>query len=64
MNQKITLKDAHYNVIGYVEIKDNWDKTLKDSHYNIRGYYYKNQDVTKDAHYNVVGHGDILTSLL
>lgn len=64
MSQTKTLKDAHYNIIGYVEIKDNGDKVLKDNHYNIKGYYDARQDVTKDAHYRVVAHGDMLVSLL
>ena len=64
MIQKLTLKDAHYHVIGYVEIKENGDKTLKDSHYHIKGYYIASNDVTKDEHYHIVAHGDVLTSLL
>ena len=64
MSQTITLKDSHYRIIGYVEIKDNGDKTLKDDHYRIKGYYYAKQNVTKDDHYRIVGYGDILTSLL
>ena len=64
MIQKLTLKDAHYLIIGYVEIKENGDKTLKDSHYHIKGYYIASNDVTKDEHYHIVAHGDVLTSLL
>ena len=64
MIQKLTLKDAHYHGIGYVEIKENGDKTLKDSHYHIKGYYIASNDVTKDEHYHIVAHGDVLTSLL
>lgn len=64
MSQRITLKDSHYHIIGYVEIKDNGDKTLKDSHYHILGYYDAKRDITKDSHYHIGGHGDILTSLL
>ena len=64
MIQKLTLKDAHYHIIGYVEIKENGDKILKDSHYHIKGYYIASNDVTKDAHYHIVAHGDVLTPLL
>ena len=64
MSQRLTLRDAHFNIIGYVEVKDNGDKVLRDAHFNIKGYYYKAQDVTKDSHFNIVGYGDILTSLL
>ena len=28
--ERITLKDSHYRIIGYVEINSNGDKTLKD----------------------------------
>ena len=62
--ERITLKDSHYRIIGYVEINSNGDKTLKDEHYRIRGYYQKSTDTTKDEHYSIVGHGDILTTLL
>lgn len=64
MAQTITLKDSHYRIIGFVEIKDNGDKVLKDEHYRVKGYYEMRSDLTKDEHYRVVGHGDILTSLL
>ena len=64
MSQKITLKDDHYRIIGYIEIKDNGDKVLKDEHFRIKGYYDARTDVTKDEHFRIVGHGDILTSLL
>ena len=64
MIQKLTLKDAHYHIIVYVEIKENGDKTWKDSHYHIKGYYIASNDVTKDEHYHIVAHGDVLTSLL
>ncbi len=62
--ERIALKDSHYNIIGYVEIKPNGDKILKDRHYMILGYYYADLNVTKDRHYNIVAHGDMLTSLL
>jgi hypothetical protein len=62
--QKITLKDAHFHIIGYVEIKDDGDKTLKDEHFHIKGYYDAKRNVTKDEHFHIVGYGDILTSLL
>ncbi len=62
--QKITLKDAHFHIIGYVEIKDDGDKTLKDAHFHIKGYYDAKRNVTKDEHFHIVGYGDILTSLL
>lgn len=64
MIQKLTLKDAHYHVIGYVEIKENGDKVLKGAHYHIKGYYMARDNVTKDEHYHILAHGDTLTSLL
>ena len=48
MIQKLTLKDAHYHIIGYVEIKENGDKTLKDSHYHIKGYYIASNDRSEE----------------
>lgn len=58
-----TIKDAHFNVLGY--IYDEGDKlVIKDNHYNLKGYYFKRDDVTKDAHFNLVGYGNLLTTLL
>ena len=62
--QRITLKDSHFQIIGYVEINDDGKKTLKDSHFMIKGYYEPRQNVTKDSNFRIVGYGDILTSLL
>lgn len=64
MSQRLTLKDDHYRIIGYVEIDNNGKKTLKDSHFRILGYYDPKTDVTKDDHFRIIGHGDILTTLL
>lgn len=62
--QRITLKDARFRIIGYVDIAPNGDKTLRNEKFQIIGYYKKDADVTKDARFMIVGRGDILTSLL
>lgn len=62
--QRITLKDARFMIIGYVDIAPNGDKTLRNEKFQILGYYKKDTDVTKDARFMIVGRGDILTSLL
>ena len=62
--QRITLKDARFRIIGYVDIAPNGDKTLRNEKFQIIGYYKKDTDVTKDARFMIVGRGDILTSLL
>ena len=62
--ERITLRDAQYRIIGYVDIAPNGDKTLRNEKYQILGYYKKDANVTKDARYMIVGRGDILTSLL
>ncbi len=64
MSQRITLKDDHFRIIGYVEIDDKGNKKLKDSHFKILGYYDAERNVTKDEHFRIVGYGDILTTLL
>lgn len=64
MSQLITLKDKHFRIIGYIEIKDNGDKALKDEYYRIKGHYDARTDITKDEYYRIVEHGDILASLL
>ena len=48
MSKTITLKDDHYRIIGYVEVRDNGDKVLKDDHYRIKGYYDARSNVTKE----------------
>ena len=62
--ERITLKDARFRIIGYVDIAPNGDKTLRNEKFQIIGYYKKDTDVTKDARFMIVGRGDILTSLL
>lgn len=64
MSRTLTLKDANYSIIGYVELQNNGDKILKDKYYRIKGYYEARTDITKDEHYSIVGYGDILTMLL
>lgn len=61
---RITLKDARFRIIGYVDIAPNGDKTLRNEKFQILGYYNKQLDVTKDNRFRIVGRGDILTSLL
>lgn len=62
--QRITLKDNHFRIIGYVDIAPNGDKTLRNEKFQILGYYKVNQDITQDARFMTVGRGDMLTSLL
>ena len=61
---RITLKDAQFRIIGYVDIAPNGDKTLRNEKFQILGYYKKQSNVTQDARFMTVGRGDILTSLL
>ena len=62
--ERITLKDAQFRIIGYVDIDSNGNKTLRNEKFQILGYYKKNQNITQDFHFRIVGRGDILTSLL
>ena len=62
--ERITLKDARFQIIGYVDIAPNGDKTLRNARFQILGYYKKNLNITQDARFFTVGRGDILTSLL
>ena len=62
--ERITLKDAQFRIIGYVDINSNGDKTLRNEKFQILGYYKKAQNVTQDNCFRIVGRGDILTSLL
>ena len=62
--QRITLKDNHFKIIGYVDVDDKGNKTLRDDHFRIKGYYQVSGNATKDDHFRIVGYGDILTTLL
>ena len=62
--ERITLKDARFRIIGYVDIAPNGDKTLRNEKFQILGYYKKQLNITQDARFMTVGRGDILTSLL
>ena len=62
--ERVTLKDARFRIIGYVDVESNGNKTLRNEKFQILGYYKKNLDVTQDARFMTVGRGDILTSLL
>ena len=62
--ERITLKDARFRIIGYVDIAPNGDKTLRNEKFQILGYYKAAQNITQDARFVIVGRGDILTSLL
>ena len=62
--ERITLKDARFRIIGYVDIAPNGDKTLRNEKFQILGYYKAGQNITQDARFVIVGRGDILTSLL
>ena len=62
--ERITLKDARFRIIGYIDIARNGDKTLRNEKFQIVGYYKKERDITQDARFMIVGRGDILTSLL
>ena len=62
--ERITLKDAQFRIIGYVDVESNGNITLRDPQFRILGYYKANQNVTQDNCFRIVGRGDILTSLL
>ena len=59
-----TLKDSHYNIIGYIETRPDGSQVGKDAHYTIKGYYDPKTNQTKDAHYNIMGTGNLLSSLI
>ena len=62
--ERITLKDASFRIIGYVDVDSKGNKTLRNEKFQILGYYKANQNVTQDSSFRIVGRGDILTSLL
>ncbi len=64
MSNRQTLKDKHFNVIGYIDTESSGRSVLKDKHFNIVGYYEPKTNTTKDKHFNIVGKGNLLTMLL
>lgn len=61
---RITLKDRHYRVMGYIDTRSDGTRVGLDRHYRIVGYYKPRQDVTEDRHYRIVAHGDVLSGLI
>ena len=64
MANRITLKDDHYRIIGFVDIDSKGKKTLMNANYKILGYYDPVSNTTRALVGGIVGHGDILTTLL
>lgn len=58
------LKDAHYQVVGFIDTHPDGSQTGKNSHYQVVGYYDPRGNVTKDSHYRVVGSGNLIASLI
>ena len=64
MSNRQTLKDANYNVIGYIETESSGRQVLLDRQFIRLGYYDGKRNETLDAQFIRVGFGNILTSLL
>ena len=64
MSNRQTLKDANYNVIGYIETESSGRQVLLDRQFIRLGYYDVKRNETLDAKLVRVGFGNILTSLL
>ena len=62
--EKQTLKDAHHNIIGYLETHPDGKQTGKDASFRIKGYYDPKRNETKDSSFRVVGTGNLLSALI
>lgn len=58
------LRNANFQIVGYIETDDKGAQVLLDAHYRRIGYYDPHGNVTTDEHYRRVGTGNLLTSLL
>lgn len=61
---RITLKDKHFRIIGYIETRSDGVHVGKDADFRIVGYYEPKTNQTKDSHFRIVAHGDILSGLI
>lgn len=64
MAHRQTLKDARFNVIGFIETDANGQQTIMDAQFRRLGSYNPATDTTKDAQFRRVGQGNLLTTLL
>lgn len=59
-----TLRDASFNVIGYVQTDVRGDKTFQDKSFNTKGFYSKGSNATQDASFKNLAWGDQTRVLL
>jgi hypothetical protein len=59
-----TLRDASFNIIGYVETDDRGNKTVRDPSFQTKGFYSKGSDVTQDSSFKNLAWGDQTRILL
>jgi hypothetical protein len=59
-----TLRDASFNIVGYVETDDRGNKTVRDPSFQTKGFYSKGSDVTQDSSFKNLAWGDQTRILL
>lgn len=60
----VTIKDAQFRVLGYIDAESDGTQTARDSQYRVLGYYDPRKDLTRDPQYRLVGYGNLLASLI
>lgn len=61
---RTALKDARYQIIGYIDTAPNGKQIARDPQYHVLGHYDPASNLTKDARYHVVGRGNLLSALI
>lgn len=59
-----TLRDASFNIVGYVETDDMGNKTVRDPSFQTKGFYSKGSNVTQDSSFKNLAWGDQTRILL
>ncbi|MGY8524943.1 hypothetical protein [Paracidovorax citrulli] len=61
---RVTIRDAHSRVVGYIETDSHGNCTPRDAHMRLLGRYNAQRDVTHDQHSQLLGSGNQLSALV
>lgn len=61
---RVALKDARYQIVGYIETSGDGRQQGLNARYRVVGYFDPLRNETKDARYRVVSHGNTLSALI
>lgn len=58
------IKDARFQIIGYIDTNSDGTQVAKNAQFRILGYYDPRFNCTKDARFHIIGYGNLLASLI